>query len=386
MEGRRVDADTLLGLLYEQCEEQALILLDGDGIVVAWMMGAAKIFGRSAEEMRGRTAHCLFTAEDQKAKVPEGELIAARSGVVSEDDRWMVRSDGSRFWANGFVIRLRAADGTVVGFSKLLRDRTDTRAQVEALRNRVALLSEEDRRKLVMFGTLAHELRNPLAAVVNAVHLIDLAYPNDAKLSYALQVLKRQTDYIGALIGDLLDVARVRTGKSVLQYNEIEVRELLADVVESMRPDLDRKEQLVKLVPPPMPIRLDGDVVRLRQVFINLLQNASKYSPHRGQIVVMWTDEADEVVIKVEDNGEGIPAQLQPFIFDLLTQATPAEGVPPQGLGLGLSLAKDYVELHGGSVQVRSDGVGKGSEFTVRLPRKRPTRVQGAADERTHAP
>jgi two-component system CheB/CheR fusion protein len=292
----------------------------------------------------------------------------------------MVRSDGARFWANGFVYCLRKADGAVVGFSKVLRDRTDTRAQVEALRNRVELLAEEDRRKLVMFGTLAHELRNPLAAVANAGHLIDLAYPNDEKLAFPLQVLKRQTEYVSKLIGDLLEVARVRTGKTVLQYAEVDLGALLAEVVDSLRHQIDRKEQVVNLVAPATPISVQGDAVRLRQVFVNLLQNASKFSPQGGHVVVAWMHEADEVLVKVEDNGEGISAQLQPFVFDLLTQAAPVKETPSQGLGLGLSLVKEYVELHGGTVLVRSEGIGRGTEFTVRLPRSRPMRALEAAD------
>jgi two-component system CheB/CheR fusion protein len=292
----------------------------------------------------------------------------------------MVRSDGARFWANGFVYCLRKADGAVVGFSKVLRDRTDTRAQVEALRNRLELLAEEDRRKLMMFGTLAHELRNPLAAVANAGHLIDLAYPRDEKLAFPLQVLKRQTEYVSKLIGDLLEVARVRTGKTVLQYAEVDLGALLAEVVDSLRHQIDRKEQVVNLVAPAAPISVQGDAVRLRQVFINLLQNASKFSPQGGQVVVAWMHEADEVLVKVEDNGEGISAQLQPFVFDLLTQAVPVKETPSQGLGLGLSLVKEYVELHGGTVLVRSEGIGRGTEFTVRLPRSRPMHAPEAAD------
>ena len=123
-----MDADELLELMYAENEDMALILLDPDGVVVAWMMGAAPIFGRSADEMRGRTLHCLFTAEDRAAQVPENELANARGRDIGEDDRWMARSDGALFWASGFVQCLRSRDGEIRGYAKLLRDRTEETA------------------------------------------------------------------------------------------------------------------------------------------------------------------------------------------------------------------------------------------------------------------
>jgi PAS domain S-box-containing protein len=212
-----MDPHELLGLLREQSEEQALILLSPEGTVLGWMMGAARIFGRDADSMLGHSLHCLFTNEDQAARVPENELITAREIGVGEDDRWMARSDGALCWAIGFVQCLRAPDGKVLGFAKLLRDRTDIRAQIDTHRNRAELLAEEDRRKVLVFGTLAHELRTPLSAVSNAVALIELAYPDDDKLAYALQVLKRQTSYVTSLIDDLQEVVRARTGKATLR-------------------------------------------------------------------------------------------------------------------------------------------------------------------------
>lgn len=356
----------LLELWHAQGEEQALILLSPDGAVVGWMMGATRIFGRTADFMLGKTLHCLFTADDQAAKVPENELATARQIGSSDDDRWMARSDGALFWAMGFVQSLRAPDGSVRGFAKVLRDRTDIRGQIDTQRNRADSLADEDRRKVLVFGTLAHELRTPLSAVGNAVQLIEQAYPSDDKLAYAVQILKRQTNYVNALIDDLQELVRSRTGKTVLRYERIQMDELLSDAVETIRPATDEKGQDVSLVVPLTPVHLEGDTVRLRQTFLNLLQNATKFSDRGKRIFVTCTVEADEVVVKVEDQGRGIPPTLLPGVFDALAQAEPS----PQtlGLGLGLSLVKEYVELHGGSVQVKSEGLGRGSEFTVRLP------------------
>ena len=356
----------LLELLCTEVEEQALILLSPDGVVVAWMMGAATIFGRSAELMIGRTLHCLFTPADQEAQVPENELATARELGSAEDDRWMVRSDGALFWANGFVRCLRIPDGTVRGFAKILRDRTDVKGQIDAHRKRAELLADEDRRKLLVFGTLAHELRTPLSVVSNAIELIERAHPNDDSLAYPLQLLKRQTTHVASIIDGLQEVVRSRAGKTMLRYEPLQVNELLRDVVESIRTTTERKQQRVTLVVPFAPVHMEGDPVRLRQAFLNLLQNASKFSDRGKPIFVTCTVEADEVVVKVEDQGRGIPAALLPRVFDALTQAESA--AQPIGLGIGLTLVKEYVELHGGTVQVRSEGLGRGSELTVRLP------------------
>lgn len=361
-----METDELLALLHTQSEEEALILLSPDGVVVDWMMGATRIFGRSAEATIGSTLHCLFTAADQATKVPENELATARQTGVGDDDRWMVRSDGALFWASGFVQCLRAPDGSVRGFAKLLRDRTDLRAQIDSHRNRADLLADEDRRKVLVFGTLAHELRSPLSAVSNSIELIEQAHPGDARLLYVIQLLKRQTSYVTSIIDDLQELVASRAGKAILRYGAIRVDELLRDVIETVRSATDAKQQNVSLVVPLTPVRFEGDAVRLRQTFVNLVQNAAKFSGEGTLITVACTVEHDEVVIRVADQGRGIPATLLPRVFDVLTQAdSPAHSV---GLGLGLSLVKEFVELHGGTVQVRSEGLDRGSEFTVRLP------------------
>ncbi len=364
--------DELLRLMYEQAEDYALILLDPRGVVVAWMMGATKLFGHGADEMVGRTLEGLFTPEDEAAGARESELEHARRSDRAEDDRWMVRSDGVRFWASGFVHSLRDARGAVVGFAKVLRDRTDVRGQIEALRNRVDALAAEENRQVVMFGTLAHELRNPLGAVTNAVHLIDATYPGDPKLSYALQLLRRQVGYVSTLINDLLEVTRARTGKAVLRLAPLELKPLVDESLQTVDAELRGRGQRVEVLLPTAPVTLYGDRVRLTQVFINLLTNASKFSEPDATIWIKATVEADEAVVRVEDHGRGIPAAMLPHVFDLLSQAEHEPADRSRGLGLGLAIVKEYVELHGGVVQVRSEGIGRGSEFTVRLPLTQP--------------
>ncbi|HET8696633.1 MAG TPA: PAS domain-containing sensor histidine kinase [Gammaproteobacteria bacterium] len=380
-----MDVNVLLRALAHQAAEHTLILMDEHGKIVGWMMASAKVFGRSADEMLGRTLHCLFTPEDQAAGVPDNELLHARQSGTGEDDRWMLRSDGARFWASGVVYALRDGD-RLIGYAKVLRDRTDVRGQVEALRNRADLLAAEDKRKVLLLGTLAHELRNPLGAISNAAHLIDRAFPGDERLSYALQVLKRQTRYVSTLVEDLLETVRVRTGKVQLQYTRFELGDIVADALLSVDSSIRQKSQHVEILRPASPITLEGDRMRLTQVLVNLLGNASKFSGDGARILVKWTFEGDEALIRVEDQGRGIAPSLLPTVFDLLSQAGGDDEPARTGLGLGLSIVKEYVEVHGGTVQVRSEGVGRGSEFMVRLPLARRTQSSAVAESHGSLP
>lgn len=363
-----MDRGRLLQLLLEQGEEQALILLDANGRVVDWLMGAERIFGRSAGEMFGETVDRLFTPEDRERQEPANEARSALRTGRSEDDRWMLRGDDFRFWASGYLLALRDADGEVAGYAKILADRTDQRGQVEALRNRGAATAELEHRHSLMLGTLAHELRSPLGALTNALALIDVAQPGDQQFDYAVQILKRQTAYLSSLVDDWFDVTRVRVGKTVLSFQPVDLASVVAGAVESVAGHLAARNQRVEVLLPLTSIQLEADALRLKQVLVNLLGNASKFSAPGEPIWLRATIEGDEAVVRVEDRGRGIPADSLPHIFELLNQAGSSAPERAEGLGLGLAIVKEYVELHGGSVQVRSEGIERGSEFTVRLP------------------
>jgi PAS domain S-box-containing protein len=363
-----VDRDVLLRLLLEQGEEHALILLDERGVVIDWLMGATRLFGRHREDMLGRSLDVLFTPEDRERQVPESELADARRAKMSYDDRWMLRSDDVRFWANGVLHSVRDDKGRVVGFAKILRDRTDQRGQMEALRNRAEAVSAQERRDALTLGTLAHEIRSPLAALANAAAIMSMASRNDEGISRALQVIERQTAYATALVDDWLEYARLRTGKARLNAERLDLGAVISAAVESVGADTAARSQRIEILLPPTPIQLEADRLRLQQVVVNLLRNASKFSRAGDPIWIRATIEGDEAVIRVEDRGSGIPKRSLPHVFEWLSQAGPPESAATTGLGVGLSLVKEYVELHAGSVQVRSDGIDRGSEFTVRLP------------------
>jgi PAS domain S-box-containing protein len=350
-------ADELLRLLLDQAKDHALLLLDAQGTIIGWLAGAEHIFGYTPEEMVGQPVTRIFTPEDVERGLAQHELEVARNNGRAEDDRWLVRKDGSRFWASGVVVPLRDAGGRVVGFGKVLRERTEVKAQIESLESRAETLARADRHKDLFLGTLAHELRNPLAPLVNALQLIRLAGPVSEGLAYPIKLIERQVEFIRRLVDDLLDITRIGAGKVELKLGPVQLQEVLKRAADACRPKAEERRQDFRVLLPPAPITREADADRLHQVVVNLLTNAVKYTPEGGRVWRKATVEGDEVVVRVEDNGVGIDAQMLPRIFDLFTQEEPSRSRSESGLGLWLP----EVMLHGGTVQIRS-------EFTVRLP------------------
>jgi PAS domain S-box-containing protein len=360
--------DQLLRLTIEQADESTLILLHVDGTIVAWLMGAERTFGYSPGEMLGQKLDVLFTPEDQERGIPDMELETALKHGVGEDDRWMVRKDGVRIFVTGVTTRL-VADGYAVGFAKSLRDRTDLRGQIDNLRNQAAAFEAESRRKDVLLGTLAHELRTPLSVLSNAAQLIELASEAEGRLRDATALMRRQVKYLQSLLDDLMELGRVKAAKVKLDLGRVDLRAVLDAALETASASLRERRQRAEVIMPA--ITVDADDTRLRQVFVNLISNASKFSPEGTRVWIKGTTEDGEAVLRFIDEGHGIPPELLPRVFDLFTQGTAGEA-PRAGMGLGLTLVKEYVELHGGRVQVRSEGPGRGSEFIVRLPLPQP--------------
>jgi PAS domain S-box-containing protein len=358
--------DQLLSLLVQQSKEHAFVLLDAKARVLWWSPGAGYIFDRSSSEMVGEPLGILFTPEDRDRGIPDQEIQLAVNFGKAEDDRWQMRRDGSRFWATGILIALRDQDQNLVGFGKILRNRTDLREQLEGLRNQVQALTAANQRKDNFLATFSHELRNPMASICTAVELISRTASPNPDLEGSLKLIEEQLDFVRRMLDDLLDVTRISTGKVRLNIGPVVLQELIEKAVEAARPRIEERAQRIQVIGPGSAIELQGDPDRLQQVFLNLVSNAVKYTPERGAICVEVTTEADEAVVRITDTGVGIPHEMLPRIFDLFTQVETQ--LSHGGLGIGLALVKDFVALHGGSVQVRSEGVGKGSEFMVRLP------------------
>lgn len=237
-----------------------------------------------------------------------------------------------------------------------------------ALRRREQHEREADRRKDEFLATLAHELRNPLAPILNAISVLKLTYNDREAFERATEMIGRQLTQLVRLIDDLLDVSRISRGKLELRRERVELAPIVHQAVETCRPMADLAGQEVTVALPPEPVYLDADPIRLSQVVSNLLNNACKFGGQRGRISLTAERWDHDVVITVKDNGIGIPRDKLDSIFEMFSQVDQSLERSQGGLGIGLTLSKRLVELHGGSIEARSEGLGKGSEFIVRLP------------------
>jgi signal transduction histidine kinase/CheY-like chemotaxis protein len=229
-------------------------------------------------------------------------------------------------------------------------------------------VQEADRRKNEFLSMLAHELRNPLAPIRNGVHILRAIGSIDARVREVRDMMDRQVQHLVRLVDDLLDISRITRGKIRLQTEPVDLAAVVAGAVETCRPLIDLRRHRLFVSVPPSSIRVEGDAVRLGQVVSNLLNNAAKYTEEGGQIRLTLACEDDQAVVRVRDTGMGIPPEMLSSIFDLFTQADRSLDRSQGGLGIGLTLARRLVEMHGGGVEAHSTGPGRGSEFVVRLP------------------
>ncbi|HEY7426719.1 MAG TPA: ATP-binding protein, partial [Gemmataceae bacterium] len=230
-------------------------------------------------------------------------------------------------------------------------------------------LKETDRCKDEFLAMLAHELRNPLAPIRNALHILRLDENNSERHRRTYDLMERQIEHLVRLVDDLLDVSRITRGKIKVQKARVDLASVVARAVESSRPVIQERGHTLEVALPKEPVAVTADPVRLAQVILNLLNNAAKYTPEGGRIWLTAAAEGSEAVVRVRDTGVGIPAEMLPKVFDLFTQVDRAIDRSLGGLGIGLTLVRRLTELHGGTVEAFSRGPGQGSEFVVRLPR-----------------
>ena len=374
--------------LIDSVRDYAIFRIDPTGRATTWNEGVRRVLGFDEAEFVGANFRRLFTPEDSAAGAPERELRQAATKGSASDDRWMMKKDGTHFYASGTTNAVRDEAGALTGFTKVMRDRTDRKRAEEALQ--VA-----DRRKDEFLAMLGHELRNPLAPIRNALFLMKLHGPKEAGDAERLRVMMdRQLTHIARLVDDLLDVSRITQGKFELRTEPVDIRDAVAHAVDEVRPFLDERQHTLEFNLPPGPVVVEADPVRLEQVFANLLHNAAKYTEPGGRIIVtasvqpipsdesrvtsedavcvphspLVTRHSSLVEVRVRDTGIGIRPELVNRIFDMFTQGDRVSGRLKEGLGLGLTLVKTLVEMHGGAVGVSSRGPGKGSEFMIRLP------------------
>jgi signal transduction histidine kinase len=247
----------------------------------------------------------------------------------------------------------------------IFKDREPTAGH---LKKQVAQLLEQDQRKNEFLATLAHELRNPLSAMRNGLQLLRLAGDDPAMLLHARSILNRQVEQMVRLVDDLLDASRINSNRVELRTEWVELATVIKNAVETIRPSIEAARHDLTVTLPAQPVLLDADPLRLAQALTNLLSNAAKYTEAGGQISLSAEQEGEQVTIRVCDSGIGIPAETLPHLFKMFVQSSRSMHRSQGGLGIGLSVVKGLVEMHGGTVEARSEGPGKGSEFVVRLP------------------
>jgi signal transduction histidine kinase/ActR/RegA family two-component response regulator len=250
-------------------------------------------------------------------------------------------------------------------FNSMVRDLS---VQMQERRAAEGALREADRRKDEFLATLAHELRNPLAPIMNAVALLDRAADNPALRTKATAIIRRQTSQMARLIDDLLEVSRITRGKLELRMEVVDAVAVVRTAYEAAEPTLSHHAHEVELVLPPDPIHVRADAARLMQVVVNLLTNAAKYTPRGGRVQLRVTSQADEAAIIVRDSGVGIAPEHRARVFDMFFQVDQSLERGPAGLGVGLTIAAQLIAMHNGRIDLDSEGPGRGSEFTVRLP------------------
>jgi two-component system CheB/CheR fusion protein len=354
-----------LRLLVDQAVEHAVLLIDANGMISWCNAGALRLFNTQRESLVGAPLSQIFTDADRQIGNDQFEIEVAKLSTVSEDDRWHVRPDGSRFWSSGVMIGLRDEQGNLLSYGKILRDRTDAKEQFELLSNSLESLRASNESKDLAITKISHELRNVFAGINMGLQLIESRGGGAVEKDIA-ELMHQQLETVQRLTEDLLDAKRLFTSKVTLSLSELSVQQVVHDVVQQLRGRCQEKSLQVHVLQPPGPVVILGDRVRLQQVFSNLIDNAIKYTPEGGNIWIKATTEDTHAVVHVEDNGKGIPPQMLSRIFDMFTQVDP--NMSNQGLGLGLALVHELVHLHGGSIQATSKGLGMGSKFSVRLP------------------
>ena len=364
-------------LLVDGVRDYAIIMLDATGHVQTWNAGAQAIIGYSAAEIIGSHFSRFYPDDAMDTGRPGLELTEATANGRFEEEAWRVRKDGTRFWASVILTPLRNADGELAGFAKVTRDITD--------RQRLATLVRKTREMTEFLAMLSHELRNPLAPIRNAVAVLDMASNADASVVWSRELIGRQVTHLARLVDDLLDVSRITSGKIALSKERIDIRSVVSQAVESCNSEIDARHHTLSISMPESPVIVRGDHTRLLQIITNLLNNAVKYTPAGGTLKLTLSATPTTVALRVADSGMGLRVDQLERVFELFTQGERSLARSEGGLGVGLTLVRRLVELHGGTVTAFSDGVGLGSTFEVLLPLVAEERVPEAVNDHVTA-
>ena len=370
-------------LLVEGVKDYAIFMLDANGHIVTWNVGAERIKGYAARDIIGQHFSVFYPQEVRDSGWPEHELqVAAEKGSFI-DTGWRVRKDGTLFWANVTITALRDDTGRLLGYAKLTRDLTESK-RMEAIetasQQRDEMLDAERSARMAaqratrikdeFLATLSHELRTPLSAILGWTQLLlrREASKKPDEQRRAIEIIDRNARAQINLIDDLLDLSRIMAGKLRLELRQISFANVVEAAIDSARPSAEAKGIRLKAILGASQDIISADGARLQQVVWNLLTNAIKFTPKGGQVHVVLQRVNSHLELSVSDTGIGISPSYLPHVFERFSQKDSSTTRAFGGLGLGLAICKQLVELHGGSIRAASQGEGKGATFAVQLP------------------
>lgn len=373
-EGVRLHAERMR-LISANTRDYAIVTLDVTGLVTSWNSGAESIFGYTEQDMLGRSAEVLLTTEDRQSHVFQDELARAKENGRSEDKRWYVRKDGTRALCSGVTSPL--VDDGLRGYIKIARDLTRSLKEREEQDTALATAKAERVRaeeaahlRDEFFAVLSHELKQPLNLIQLSAEMLSLL-PEAAEsptIARSTATIKRMVESQAKIIDDLMDLSRLHTGKLTLKRTRVNLSETVSQVVSLMMKDAQQKNISLLLEPGDEVLVIHGDVVRIEQVIMNLLNNALKFTPAGGKVIVRLSRTDAEACMEVTDTGKGIAPEVVPYIFEMFRQGDTGTTRQHGGLGIGLALVRELVDSHGGHVEAYSAGKGKGAQFRVFLP------------------
>jgi PAS domain S-box-containing protein len=363
----------------DSVSEYAVLTIDLDGRFVTWTPSAERLLGYTAGEAIGQRLELIHPEEERNRTVIDEEMALTRTQRSLTVERWHRRKDGSRFWGTGVLSSLYDEAGRHYGYVKVLRDNTERKLAMEALRQAKIDAELANSAKDFFLANVSHELRTPLSAMLLWAKLLSgKKRPSPRRVREGLEAIVKSAEEQQALIEDLMDTSRIAAGKMHLEMEAVSLVPLVQKAVDMIR--LSARQKGLRLTQ-----QLDAragtvraDPLRLQQVMANLLNNAVKFTPEGGRVSVLMKRSGGDVEIQVRDTGQGISPEFIDRVFDRFTQADAAAIRANGGLGLGLSIARQLVLLHGGTILAHSDGPGKGTTFTVRLPLPAITRAHSS--------
>jgi len=351
--------------LLEQTHD-AIFVWEFPGPILYWNQTAEQLYGFPQEETLGKISHDLLATV-----FPQQDRVAFEAALNQHGEfrgeLIHTKKNGERITVESRIRLLTEADGKRLVL-ETSRDITERKAAEEEQRRLLAALSEADRRKDEFLATLAHELRNPLAPIRNSLQLMRMASGKHEAVEQARIIMERQLTQLVRLVDDLLDMSRISQGKIELRRERVRLAAVLNSAVETSSPLIEEMGHQLTVTLPGEAVVVDADLTRLAQAFLNLLNNSAKYTDRGGRIWLTVERQGSDVVVSVKDTGIGIAADQLPRLFEMFSQLSHSLERSQGGLGIGLTLVKRLVEMHGGRIEARSDGPGKGAEFIVRLP------------------